>query len=479
MKYKSNIADRFFLSFLIILIFCFCVSIYFANTNTQASILNERKKLLKQEATLIANEYFFPFLEGSITEEEFEDNISKLSTFLKAQILISDDKGKMLAISNQETFSDVPDTMFTVNKNFDMTQAISVVDEKYSPNGLKYLNIGIPIYIEEIQVGYIIIRSDLSNTTSYQKVLFKNTYFFLFVIVIFAVLVFSFVTRRIIKPIKKLNTAAIEYAQGNFDYQCDIKSNDEIGGLADTLEFMASELSKVDEYRRNFIANVSHDFRSPLTSIKGYLEAMLDGTIPIEKQEKYLNIVLHESKRLTKLTQSLLTLESFDHIGPDLHRTDFDLVETIQKVIETFEGTCEQKKIHLKKTYNIPCMMVNADKTKIQQVIYNLIDNAIKFSEANSSIDISLKEKNDKVFLSIKDHGAGIPADAQKKIWVRFFKSDSSRGKDKQGTGLGLAITKEIIDAHGEHIECISTEGVGSEFVFSLKKQSTKDYSRS
>ena len=116
--------------------------------------------------------------------------------------------------------------------------------------------------------------------------------------------------------------------------------------------------------------------------------------------------------------------------------------------------------------------MVNADKTKIQQVIYNLIDNAIKFSEENSSIDISLTEKNEKVFVSIKDHGAGIPADAQKKIWVRFFKSDTSRGKDKQGTGLGLAITKEVIDAHGEHIQCISTEGVGSEFIFSLKKQS-------
>ncbi|MBQ4522140.1 MAG: HAMP domain-containing histidine kinase [Lachnospiraceae bacterium] len=427
---------------------------------------------MKQEATLIANEYYLPYLEGNITKEEFEEVIPKLSTFLQAQILISDEKGIMLAMSNTENFSDIPDTMFTVNANFDLTKSIAVVDSKYTTDGKEYLNIGIPIYDMEKLVGYIILRSDLSNTNSYKEVLFHNTYFFLFTIIIFATLVYSFVSRQIITPIRKLNTAAKEYAQGNFKYQCNMKSKDEIGELADTLEFMASELSKVDEYRRNFIANVSHDFRSPLTSIKGYLEAMLDGTIPPEKQEKYLNIVLHESKRLTKLTQSLLTLESFDHIGPDLHRTDFDLIETIQKVIETFEGICGQKKIFLKKTYNLPRMMVNADKTKIQQVIYNLIDNAIKFSEENSSIDISLNEKNEKVFVSIKDHGAGIPADIQKRIWVRFFKSDTSRGKDKQGTGLGLAITKEVIDAHGEHIECISTEGVGSEFIFSLKKQS-------
>ncbi|MBQ3514731.1 MAG: HAMP domain-containing histidine kinase [Lachnospiraceae bacterium] len=472
MKYKVNIADRFFLSFLFILIACFSLSIYFSNVNTKASILDERKKVMKQEATLIANEYYLPYLEGTITKEEFEKVIPKLSSFLQAQILISDEKGNMLAMSNTERFSDIPDTMFTVNANFDMTKSIAVVDSKYTTDGTEYLNIGIPIYDVDKQVGYIILRSDLSNTNSYRQVLFNNTYFFLFIIIIFAALVFSFVTRRIITPIKKLNTAAKEYAQGNFKYHCNVKSKDEIGELAETLEFMASELSKMDEYRRNFIANVSHDFRSPLTSIKGYIEAMLDGTIPPEKQEKYLNIVLHESKRLTKLTQSLLTLESFDHTGPDLHRSDFDLVETIQKVIETFEGTCEQKKIFIKKNYNIPCMMVNADKTRIQQVIYNLMDNAIKFSTENSSIDISLNEKNEKVFVSIKDHGAGIPADVQKKIWVRFFKSDTSRGKDKQGTGLGLAITKEVIDAHGEHIECISTEGVGSEFIFSLKKQS-------
>lgn len=471
MKYKFSIVDRFFLSFLFILIICFSLSIYFANVNTRASILDERKKVMKQEATLIANEYYLPYLEGNITKKEFEEVIPKISSFLHSQILISDEKGTMLAISNKERFEAIPETMFTVDANFDLSKSIAVVDSKYTTDGTEYLNVGIPIFDMEKQVGYIILRSDLSNINSYKEALLNNTYFFLFIIIIFAGLVFSFVTRNIIMPIKELNTAAKEYAQGNFKFQCHIKTKDEIGELAETLEFMASELSKVDEYRRNFIANVSHDFRSPLTSIKGYIEAMLDGTIPPEKQEKYLNIVLHESKRLTKLTQSLLTLESFDHTGPSLNRKDFDLVETIQKVIETFEGTCEQKKIFIKKNYNIPCMMVNADKTKIQQVIYNLIDNAIKFSNENSSIDISLTEKNEKVFVSIKDHGAGIPAEAQKKIWVRFFKSDTSRGKDKQGTGLGLAITKEVIDAHGEHIECISTEGVGSEFIFSLKKQ--------
>ena len=243
-----------------------------------------------------------------------------------------------------------------------------------------------------------------------------------------------------------------------------------MGYLADTLNFMAHELNNSEEYQKKFIANVSHDFRSPLTSIKGYLEAMADGVIPPENQEKYLRIVISETERLNKLTQGLLSLNSLDRANLHLDTSDFDINTIIKSTCETFEGICGQKGITFDLTFPDVTTMVCADMGKIQQVLYNLVDNAIKFSPENSSIAIQVSEKNDKVFVSVKDFGVGIPKENLKKIWTRFFKSDESRGKDKRGTGLGLSIVREIIQAHQETIDVISTEGAGTEFIFRLPK---------
>ena len=269
-------------------------------------------------------------------------------------------------------------------------------------------------------------------------------------------------------PIRKITHAADEYSKGNFDAKIDVHSNDEIGYLAASLNYMANELNTLEEDQRKFISNVSHDFRSPLTSIKGYVEAMLDGTIPVEMQEKYLNIILFETERLNKLTKSLLELNKFGSHGVMLDVTDFDINQTIKTTLLTFEGICANKHIRFNLILSGEQLFVTADFSKIQQVLYNLIDNAIKFSHQDSTITIETTEKNDKVFVSVKDTGIGIPKDSLKKIWERFYKTDLSRGKDKRGTGLGLSIVKEIIQAHGENINCISTEGVGTEFIFTL-----------
>ena len=233
---------------------------------------------------------------------------------------------------------------------------------------------------------------------------------------------------------------------------------------------MASELNSLDDYQKKFVANISHDFRSPLTSIKGYIEAIQDGTIPTEMQDKYLGIVLFETERLTKLTTNLLALNTFDNNGKILEITSFDINHIIKQTAATFEGICTKKKISFKLVFSDRETFVDADLGKIQQVLYNLIDNAIKFSHQNSNIKVSSEVKGDKVFVAVKDYGIGIPKDSIKKIWERFYKLDTSRGKDKKGTGLGLSITKEIINAHNENINVISTENVGTEFIFSLPK---------
>jgi signal transduction histidine kinase len=230
---------------------------------------------------------------------------------------------------------------------------------------------------------------------------------------------------------------------------------------------MAGEIARSEEDQRKFIANVSHDFRSPLTSIRGFLQAMLDGTIPPEMHEHYIQVVLNETERLTKLTNGLLTLNNLGG-GMMLEKTDFDINQVIRDTAATFEGTCRAKTLAIEMVLTEEQMIVNADMGKIQQVLYNLIDNAIKFSHSNAVIKVETTEKKNKIFVSVKDSGIGIPKEDQKQIFERFYKSDLSRGKDKKGTGLGLSIVKEIIKAHNENINVISTVGVGTEFVFSL-----------
>jgi signal transduction histidine kinase len=249
-----------------------------------------------------------------------------------------------------------------------------------------------------------------------------------------------------------------------------MKQQDEYADLANALSYMAGEINNLGDYQKKFVANISHDFRSPLTSIKGYAEALQDGTIPYDMKDKYLGIILFETDRLNKLTTSLLELNSFDNKGTLLDITSFDINHIIKKTAESFEGTCTQKKITLNLIFSSRETLVDADFGKIQQVLYNLLDNAIKFSHHNSIIKVTTSEKGDKVFISVKDNGIGIPKDSIKKVWERFYKTDASRGKDKKGTGLGLSIVKEIITAHNENINVISTEGVGTEFIFSLPR---------
>jgi signal transduction histidine kinase len=183
---------------------------------------------------------------------------------------------------------------------------------------------------------------------------------------------------------------------------------------------------------------------------------------------KYIDIVLNETDRLIKLTNNLLTLNNLNTQGMLLEKTDFDINMVIRRTAETFEGSCREKKIAIELSLTGDELFVTADLTRIQQVLYNLIDNGVKFRHKNSVIKIETTEKHNKVFVSVKDSGIGIPKESVPYVFDRFYKSDLSRGKDKKGTGLGLSITREIIRAHGENINVISTEGVGTEFIFSL-----------
>lgn len=433
------------------------------------SLVEGKKTILYNEANLISTEYMTSFYKEEMPLYTLSTQLKTIDTFLDVRIWIVNKQGIIIADTRASSAKSNSINIYTIDPTFlETTAAVRRTYEGLFTEPM--LSIVKPISLNYQVKGYIVINASLKTITEesihYMDII--NLCFLMFMIVMF--LLFCYIYYMTIMPLKKVIIAAQQYTHANYDFPLVIKSNDEYEELSNSLSYIAGELSNLEDYQKKFVANISHDFRSPLTSIKGFTEAILDGTIPPEMQEKYLGIILFETERLSKLTTSLLALNSFEKNGTILDITSFDINHIIKKTAESFEQICREKKVTFTLILFDQETYVDADMGKIQQVLYNLIDNAIKFSHSNSSITISIVEKSARVFISIKDNGIGIPKDSLKKIWERFYKTDSSRGKDKKGTGLGLSITKEIIQAHHENINVISTEGVGTEFVFSLPR---------
>jgi signal transduction histidine kinase len=471
---RKTLYLKLLLAYLIFGLFGFVVVATFVSNMTLDHLKKEKADSLYREATLVANTYAADLYNNEATLESVKDQLDALDTYMNATIWIINPSGRMILDSS------APFNVETeiVVENFDPTVTAGsyyTVGNFFNTFEEDVLSVFAPITTDYRVKGYVVIHCAMSTIEAEANSLLNISYLMLVILFLLSLIILIFFTEIVYIPLRKITEATEQYASGNMHYEFSVESEDEMGYLAASLSYMASEIARSEDDQKKFVANVSHDFRSPLTSIRGYLEAMIDGTIPPEMYDKYLNIVLNETDRLTKLTNSLLTLNNLNTNGMMLNKTDFDINRTIRNVAASFEGTCRQKMIAIELVLTGDEMYVVADMDKIQQVLYNLLDNAIKFSHHNSIIKMETTEKRNKIFISVKDSGIGIPKDDLKLIWDRFYKSDLSRGKDKKGTGLGLSITKEIIQAHGEHINVISTEGVGTEFIFSLPKSKMED----
>ncbi|MCX7747525.1 MAG: cell wall metabolism sensor histidine kinase WalK [Clostridia bacterium] len=276
---------------------------------------------------------------------------------------------------------------------------------------------------------------------------------------------------RISKPLKEMNQAAKIISGGDFQKQISIHSKDEVGELAQSFNHMVFALKNLEEMRRGFIANVSHELRTPMTSIRGFIEGILDGTIPSDKQDEYLKVVRGEIVRLNRLVNDLLDLAKMEAGELKLHPVVFNINELIRRCIIKLERLIVEKEIELEASFYEEDLFVYGDTDSIERVVINLIHNAVKFTPQQGKIEIATRLEKDKVIVSIGDNGVGIHEDEIKFIWDRFYKSDKSRSKDKSGTGLGLAIVKNIIHEHGQEIWVESEAGKGARFSFTLGHQ--------
>lgn len=459
---KLSLRRKFILCYLLIA----ALSILFIGTighrMVHASQLSRLETHLYDEANHLASRYGSAFSGGYDQLVSYETELTEISTALGCTIWFLDSNGTLIYPAQD---------VITSISGFDPTSADNhhgFVGHFFGSISENTVSVYAPLVDGFSTKGYVILHYPEVKLEQTVTDTLNVVYITALVMFLLSLLLLFLLHRSVLRPIRQITKAAKEYAAGNLSYKYSFHSGDEMGVLSETLSYMATALSQTSEDQRKFVTNVSHDFRSPLTSIKGYIEAILDGTIPPAMQEKYLRIVQDETDRLNKLTQSLLDMNTLSGNGKLLDYTNFDVHHVIKKILATFEGRCNDKRITFELTFTARAFFVYADEGRIQQVLYNLIDNAIKFSNPGSIIFIETYEKREKAYISVKDQGVGIPKDSLKKIWERFYKTDTSRGKDKKGLGLGLSITKDIIQAHGETIDVISTEGVGTEFIFTL-----------
>lgn len=276
-----------------------------------------------------------------------------------------------------------------------------------------------------------------------------------------------FIAKQMTRPLKEMNGVAKGMASGGFKERIEVKGRDEIAQLGLALNHMAEELDKIEENRRSFISNISHDLRSPLTSISGYVTAILDGTIAHEDQEKYLKIVLSETQRLISMSNAILDLNRMQEDLP-LELSTFNINQMIARILLSFEGRCQKRHIHLYTDLDQEHTNVYAQNDSINRVIQNLMENAYKFVNDGGDILVRTRLREGKIWVSVLNSGPFIPKQQQALIWDRFYKGDVSRGQDKNGNGLGLVIVKEIIRKHHEEYGVHSEENEMVEFYFSL-----------
>lgn len=463
---KISLRKRFFFSYVFIIIAAFILLNTYGHSRIYKKMLTDTEAALYNEAAIISKEYLSGWHLQNAYFPALKRHFSVLQESSGAQILLAMPDSKVV-IDSENTpgyegkYLDNYDKTFLSNRTLIDTDINNLLPEKS-------VVVIYPVTMSMETIAYIVLLTPLGpiKNTALQHTDTSILCFIILAVILIIVLVYLYIQTAI--PINVMTTAAKKYADGQFDYPMENFPGKDQSELAGAIRYMADKMSDMDNYQSKFIANVSHDFRSPLTSIKGYTEAMLDGTIPPEMQKKYLDIILFETGRLTKLTTSLLTLNQFETGGTPMDISVFDLNYEIKRCSAAFEQRCKEKQISLELIFDRKELMVQADTSKIELVIQNLLDNAVKFSYPDSVIEIHTTEKNRKIFVSVKDHGIGIPKDSISKVWDRFYKTDNSRGRDKKGTGLGLSITKEIIEAHGENINVISTEGAGTEFIFSL-----------
>lgn len=327
--------------------------------------------------------------------------------------------------------------------------------------------VAVPVIAEGVPIGVLFASTSAADMSQLMRGLIEMFLISAVVVFVIAFILIYFITANLVKPLKEMLAATQSFSQGDFSKRVPVAGYDEIGQLAMAFNAMASTLASTEGSRRSFVANVSHELKTPMTTIGGFVDGILDGTVPQEKHEQYLQVVSNEVKRLSRLVRSMLDTARIEAGELQLAPTVFDISETVRQCVFTFEQAITDKQLEIV-GLEADKILVCADRDLMHQVVYNLVENAVKFVDQGGTISVSYRTEGRMVCVAIRNTGQGLEKQEIPQLFERFYKSDKSRSLNKNGVGLGLHIVKSIVNYHNGEIVVRSVEGEYTEFEFSV-----------
>lgn len=436
-------------------------------------IRDSRKELLHKYSSEIS-EYVGDVTNlgfNSLTQEEkqlFASSLEAFSSSMQAVITVIDNKGRCVFTTDKELVE---------NESYQISQELlekfesgSYADHGKLPKSNKVYYVSVsPFYRDGEISGYCII----SQTTLWAADYVPSVTIILLSLIIIAVAVviilssvFAYNTSR---PLKQMAEASRRFAVGDFESRVHVKRKDEIGQLADAFNEMADSLAASEGMRRNFVANVSHELKTPMTTIAGYIDGILDGTIPEREQKYYLGVVSNEIKRLSRLVTSMISLSKIDSGEIVVHKQEFAAMDTIFQVALQFENQIADKNLEIIGLDKDEEIYAYGDKDLIHQVLYNLIENAVKFTPENGYISFDVRKEQNRTYFTVENSGAGILPEDLRLVFDKFYKVDKSRSSHKNSMGLGLYIARTIVLLHEGNITAESEPQKFCRFIFWLE----------
>lgn len=432
---------------------------------------SDQKSDLLNQAMKISDIYTQSYTNGVFDEDYFENEITILDKYMDYSFFMTDRDLNVIAESKDILNTEIKSKISSFPEYEDILNGKvrwieGNIDDIYSQS--RYILCYPTMYDNKVET-IVFVSVPLSELIANINRIYIIVAFFLLLAFILGFVTIHWTVSEFVKPVRELNSAAKYISKGNFDEKIEIRNNtnDELKELCHTFNKMAENLDSLEKRRREIISNISHDLRSPITSIRGFLQAMLDGTISEDKYKHYMEIIYKETERLQTLSDNILDLTKLDNSVNALNITEFDINYVINEVINLMKVRAYEKSIYLKMITESEVINVKGDAEKIRRVINNLVDNAIKFTD-RGGVTVSSLVKNGKAYISVEDTGIGLSEDEQTRVFERLYKADASRGMDKTGSGLGLAIVKEFVKAHKQTIELESEKGKGSKFTFTL-----------
>ncbi|MGI6664804.1 MAG: sensor histidine kinase [Christensenellaceae bacterium] len=473
LRYKT-LFSRIVVICIVVLVSAILLLNIFTATRLRKQKIDDKAKTLRAQATQISHTYEMAFEEKDEVKFFYSD-LENIAYRESCVIWVVDSFGTIKEISEEGTaYENHADAMqynmeFLAARLGEENGAVATAYESASLTSAPLVTAGILLSVNGVEMGSVYLHVMLTDIAGTVRVLAEQSIFvFLGGLLLAGVLSF-FVSRGIAKPLYAMNQAAKELARGNFKERIEVRdTGDELGQLTQTFNMMAEELEKYEDTRESFVGNVSHELKSPLTAIQGFVQGMLDGTIDNSERDQYLEIVLLETKRMNTLITDLLDLVKIESDQFIIDMTVWDINELIRRILINYISKIEEK--HIELAINIPegKTDVLADQGRIAQVLTNLLDNAVKFAEEGGTVKIWSYESEGKVLINIANSGQVIPKEDLRFIFDRFFKADKSHNRKVPGTGIGLSIVKEIINRHNERIWVNSRPEAGTVFTFTL-----------